>query len=696
MIDNSRVELLDCTLRDGSYPISYQFNLRDTEEIVKKLSACGISYIEVGHGQGIGASGEIHGIMAANEYDHIRIACDSGGNSKIGVFAIPGIASISELKKLKTAGASFIRIGTDANKCETAEPFIKEAKELGFLVSSNVMKSYAVSVPQFIENSGNLLSYGSDIICVVDSAGGMIPQQVAKYVSQLKTNFDCPIGFHGHNNLQLAIANSLVAIENGANIVDGTLRGIGRSAGNAQIEILAFLLSSKLDFPKDNFGLLQLGQVLSERFRIKGGINNIDISSGVASFHSNFLPLVLDEASRIDVSPEEIIYEVGMIESIDITKPIVREAGKNALANRKVYGARSPSENKLLDSIVSTKFIRRGENIQNLINVSLKTNRESILIIEVNSDIPETISFSALKMFKEFSLLPIVVKDITALVHVLKQTADSSISEIYISIPDNEGKSEFHEAAKQLENKNYIFYDDKNATVKSISAFCFEKTIDKNVSKKLLILGATAESLLVALDLVSQGTDVFFPFIEKSSNFVKIALDYCAAIQNSGQIYFADLSMSDIYFNGILVFDPIYLENQETISSFGFSYEWILFACRISESNAIEKFSGEKFTVDPRAGLLSEFVLRKESSKLVHETSGELSVNGSRRIAGGVFGSFGDIVLDSITNPSLILGVADGRGKLMPTEAAVALLKNSDPEIDNIIGVVLRDFGSID
>jgi len=376
------------------------------------------------------------------------------------------------------------------------------------------MKSYAVSVPQFIENSGKLLSYGSDIICVVDSAGGMIPQQVAEYVSQLKTNFDCPIGFHGHNNLQLAIANSLVAIENGANIVDGTLRGIGRSAGNAQIEILSFLLSSKLDVPKNNFGLLQLGQVLSERFRIKFGINNIDISSCVASFHSNFLPLVLDEASRIGVSPEEIIYEVGMIERIDITKPIVREAGKNALEKRKDYGGSSLAENKLLDSIVSTKFIGPGENIQNLINVSLKTNRESILVVEVNSDIPETISFSALKMFKEFALLPIVVKDITALVHVLKQTVDSSISETYISIPDNKGKSEFYEAAKQLENNKYIFYDDKNANVKSISAFCFEKTINKNVIKKLLILGATSESLLVALDLVSQGVDVFFQLLK--------------------------------------------------------------------------------------------------------------------------------------------------------------------------------------
>jgi len=177
---------------------------------------------------------------------------------------------------------------------------------------------------------------------------------------------------------------------------------------------------------------------------------------------------------------------------------------------------------------------------------------------------------------------------------------------------------------------------------------------------------------------------------------VKIAVDCCAAIQNLGQIYFADLSMSDIYFNGILVFSPIYLEKQETISSFGFSYEWILFACRISDPNAIEKLSCEKYTVDPRAGLLSEFVLRKESSKLVHETSGELSVNGFRRIAGGVFGSFGDIVLDSISNPSLILGVADGRGRLMSTEAAVALLKKSGPEIDNLVGAVLRDFGSLD
>ncbi|HYR58582.1 MAG TPA: hypothetical protein VEO95_08140, partial [Chthoniobacteraceae bacterium] len=222
------IEILECTLRDGSYPISYQFTAEDTAVIAAGLEQAGFRRIEIGHGLGLGASLPHIGVAAATDEEYLAAAAGVLSKAKFGAFFIPGIGNESHLEMAAKAGMGFVRIGTEVTETERAEHFIKRAKDLGMEVSANPMKSYAVPLDEFVRRAVQLDQWGADCIAIVDSAGGMLPADVAECTRRLRENVGAAIGFHGHNNFQLAIANVLAAIEAGATIVDTSLRGLGR------------------------------------------------------------------------------------------------------------------------------------------------------------------------------------------------------------------------------------------------------------------------------------------------------------------------------------------------------------------------------------------------------------------------------------------------------------------------------------
>src|SRR3989338_816124 len=241
-MNKKRIEILDCTLRDGSYAIDYQFTAEDTAVIVAGLESAGVRLIEIGHGLGLGASKAGCGVAAATDEEYLRAAQETAKKAKYGMFCIPGIAQLKDLDLAAQYKMDFVRIGTNVNEVERGERFIKKAKDLGMLVSCNLMKSYAVTPKEFGQYVKKASRYGADVICVVDSAGGMLPADVREYVQIVKSETAAAAGFHGHDNLCLAVANSLEAVKAGASIVDTSLQGMGRSAGNAQTAILGILL----------------------------------------------------------------------------------------------------------------------------------------------------------------------------------------------------------------------------------------------------------------------------------------------------------------------------------------------------------------------------------------------------------------------------------------------------------------------
>jgi 4-hydroxy-2-oxovalerate aldolase len=232
--------ILDCTLRDGSYVIDFQFTKDDTFNIASELYKSHFEYIEVGHGIGLGASEKGINIAAATDLEYCQAANSAvGSKSKWGMFCIPGIAKLDDLMMSIDNNMGFVRIGTDVNKVEESKDFIKLAKDNGLKVFANFMKSYVISPQEFAELVQKSTDFGADGVYLVDSAGGMLPSQVRKFIVEaFNYNPNFVLGFHGHNNLGLGMANALVCIEEGVQYIDTSLQGFGRSAGNVQTEQL--------------------------------------------------------------------------------------------------------------------------------------------------------------------------------------------------------------------------------------------------------------------------------------------------------------------------------------------------------------------------------------------------------------------------------------------------------------------------
>ena len=310
------VNLLDCTIRDGSYVTHYYWDAAILEKVVSTLSKQGIKYIEIGNGTGMGAYRTVPNSLEDVAYYEHTIPLK--GDSLIGSFCIPGTATFEDLKFFKEQGGDFVRIGTNATQTEKALPFIEKARELGLWVSCNLMKTYAISKYQWVQYSDKLIKAGAECIYFVDSAGGMLPDEVGEYVNALKSFYNVEVGFHGHNNLLLANANSLKAAECGAKFIDVTLGGLGRGAGNAQLESMvpilqkANLLNQDLDF----FALADLANNIVGNYNVKGSSKR-EINIGTSNFHDSFTSKLEEAAERYNVDADQLLVEVCKINIVN-------------------------------------------------------------------------------------------------------------------------------------------------------------------------------------------------------------------------------------------------------------------------------------------------------------------------------------------------------------------------------------------
>ena len=307
-------EILDCTIRDGSYLIENNWSSADIKGITAGLAQCGLKYIEVGNGMGLGASRQgIKSLCTDEEY--IRLAREVKGASKIGVFFIPSIGTLDDITLLKACGGDFIRIGTDVSRSDTAKTYIEHARALGLEVGFNFMKSYAATPFELCKRAVRIEQYGAQIISLVDSAGGMLPKEVGRYMALLRESVDVHLGFHGHNNLLMANANSLAAVEQGADIIDTTLMGMGRGAGNAQTETMLVLLKkSGQDLGINPIAVSEISQkyILPKTNSLKGA-NDLQMVMGDAQFHDAFLNTVIEVAALNQIDSRALIIEISKI-----------------------------------------------------------------------------------------------------------------------------------------------------------------------------------------------------------------------------------------------------------------------------------------------------------------------------------------------------------------------------------------------
>lgn len=320
------VNILETTLRDGSYCVDFGFTGEDTARICGALEQAGFRYIEIGHGMGLGASTRGGGRAAASDAEYLRAARESLREASFGMFCIPGYATLDDVEMAADHGMGFIRIGTDVTDVAASRPFIQAALRHGMMVAMNIMKSYTIPPRRFAEEVKRSESYGAQLAYLVDSAGCMSPEDVVEYYEAVREVSGIPVGFHGHDNLGMAVYNSLRMADAGASFVDSSLQGLGRGGGNAVTEALVAALHKRgYSTGIDLLGTLRAGYKLVHPLRENGGIMPLDVIAGYAGFHSSYLPRALRIARRHEIDPARLIIEVCKIDRVHFKEELMEE-----------------------------------------------------------------------------------------------------------------------------------------------------------------------------------------------------------------------------------------------------------------------------------------------------------------------------------------------------------------------------------
>lgn len=307
------LHLVDTTLRDGSHAVSHQFTTEHVETVVNGLEEAGVEYIEVTHGDGLAGSSLNYGLSKVKEEELLKAASRIIKKGKLTVLLLPGIGTIEDLKMAADCGVTVVRVATHVTEADIAEQHIGAAKNMGMMAVGFLMMAHMVSPEKVVEQAKLFESYGADYVNIADSAGAMLPRDVQARTAAVAQAIKIPVGFHAHNNLTLATANSLVAIEAGATYIDGTLRGLGAGAGNAQIETLVGVLD-KLDYKTgvDLYKIMDVAEQIVEPIMHEPQVvRNASFMLGYAGVYSSFLLHTYRAAERFQLDPRDILAELG-------------------------------------------------------------------------------------------------------------------------------------------------------------------------------------------------------------------------------------------------------------------------------------------------------------------------------------------------------------------------------------------------
>lgn len=312
-MNKQKINIVDMTLRDGSHAVSHSFSPEQVESIAAGLDKVGVSIIEVSHGDGLAGSSVNYGFSKYPEIHLIKAAGKVIKNSRLAALLLPGIGTISDLEEAYDNGVSVVRVATHVTEADIAIQHISHAKKIGMQAVGFLMMAHMVSPDKILEQAKIFEGCGVDYINIADSAGFLTPDDVRARISLLKENLCVPIGFHAHNNLGLAVANSLAAVEAGATYIDTTCRGLGGGAGNTQNEVISAVLNRLgYDTGMDIYGIMDVAEKIVEPIMPRPqAINTASLMLGYAGVYSSFLLHTYRAADKFNLNPRDILVELG-------------------------------------------------------------------------------------------------------------------------------------------------------------------------------------------------------------------------------------------------------------------------------------------------------------------------------------------------------------------------------------------------
>ncbi len=305
--------LTDTTLRDGSHAVSHQFTVEQVRTIAGALDDAGVPIIEISHGDGLGGSSFNYGFSLKDERVLLQAAADRVRRARLAVLLLPGIGVAEDLREVRDLGVTVARIATHCTEADISQQHMALAADLGMEVVGFLMMAHMVEPEALLVQARLMESYGATCVYVVDSAGAMTAADATARVAALRQGLSCGVGFHAHNNLSLAVANSVAAVEEGATQIDGCICGLGAGAGNCPTEILVAVCQKMgIETGIDPFAVMDVAEDIVRPILPRPQvIDRSGLLLGYAGVYSSFLLHAERAAKRFGVDIKDILVELG-------------------------------------------------------------------------------------------------------------------------------------------------------------------------------------------------------------------------------------------------------------------------------------------------------------------------------------------------------------------------------------------------
>jgi 4-hydroxy-2-oxovalerate aldolase len=310
-----RITVVDSSLRDGSHAMRHQFTVEQVRAIASGLARASVPIVEISHGDGLGGSSISYGPSLVDEFELMEAALEVLGQTRLAVLLLPGVGTRVDLRRSAGMGARVARIATHCTEADISEQHIGLARDLGMTVAGFLMMAHMVEPATLVEQGRIMAGAGAHVVYVTDSAGALLPGGAGARVGALRQALpdQVEVGFHGHQNLSLGVANSLAAIEEGATWIDGSTCGLGAGAGNTPTEVLVAVCERLgIETAVDLFTLMDIAEEVVRPVMARPQV--VDRSSlilGYAGVYSSFLLHAERAAERFGVSAKDILVEVG-------------------------------------------------------------------------------------------------------------------------------------------------------------------------------------------------------------------------------------------------------------------------------------------------------------------------------------------------------------------------------------------------
>jgi 4-hydroxy-2-oxovalerate/4-hydroxy-2-oxohexanoate aldolase len=305
----------DMCLRDGMHAKKEQMSIEQMVAVATALDAAGVPLLQVTHGAGLGGNSLQHGFAPHSNEDYLRSVGSVLKQARMSVLLIPGLGTMRELQSAYDCGARSVHVATHCTEADTSPQHIAFARKLGMDTSGFLMMAH-LNTPEGLAQQGKLMeSYGANTVYITDSAGYMLTEDVRRAVAALRSvlNAETEIGFHGHNNLGMGIANSLLAIEEGATRIDASVAGLGAGAGNTPLEVFAAVCERMgIETGVDLFKLMDMAEdLIVPMMDHMVRVDRESLTLGFAGVYSTFLLHSKRASQRYGVPARDILVELG-------------------------------------------------------------------------------------------------------------------------------------------------------------------------------------------------------------------------------------------------------------------------------------------------------------------------------------------------------------------------------------------------